>query len=615
MRSAMRNRLAAVRKLARTPRVTSDKEILEFASKMWSSLDTPLSLGLHLLVKNGQVEDALRVSIHPLRYQTASDYENDAQALAFLKKMPIKTDIDRRGAAWAKFLESEELCRQTNARFRNLREGNGCSPAVNAILHSTQWKIARWLGKFDARSWALRCRFGPGADLLTKKSCVSPYHKLSRLSATADFAESAVALALCHPPWARLLSELDPDVDSGGVTPIELTMQVVPGNKLTFVPKTALIDRSIAIEPRMNIYAQLGIGALIRSRLKRAGLDLDTQIPSQELAWIGSVDGTVATIDLSMASDTLATGLVRDLLPEPWFFAMDLCRSKVGHYLGPDGVEHTLQYQKFSSMGNGFTFELESMIFYALALSCAEATNQPVSFVRSFGDDIAIPSGAVALLEEVLAFCGFRINSDKSFSSGPFRESCGADFFHGKDVRPYFQKESLDSVQSLFRLANGLRRVAHRRNLGIGCDDRLKRVWDHVVRRLPASLRSVKGPLRLNTDRFSGWFVGVTSDDSYLACNLDEAMSSAYVRRDPDGRQGWLHAAVAPTGLRVSGKRGSMAEVVAWALYSCRDGSEEETSTPSDANGNSLIPLRGEGPRRFVSDQFSSDFVDAGPWI
>jgi len=639
MRRTTQNRRASLRALARSIRRTSDKEVVDVALTLWKSLDTPLSLGLSLLAKNGQFEELLRVEIDPLRYPDwdVDQYRNDAQAISFLKKMPLEIGIDREKVAWDKFLESERLCQATNERFRRLREGKEYSPAVQCILHSAQWKISRWLGDLDSKAWALRCRFGPGADATTSGARTSAYHKLSQLSSTEDFADGAAALVYSHPSWAAALHGLAPDEPSSGLPPKAwLTLQ--PGNKLTFVPKTALVDRSIAIEPQMNIYAQLGLGALLRQRLKRhAGLDLDTQVPSQALAHLGSVKGTVATIDLSSASDTIAKELVRDLLPSPWFNAMDWCRSKVGLY--NDGIEDkTLYYQKFSSMGNGFTFELESMIFYALALSCVEATSQDVRLVRAFGDDIAIPVKSVDLLEKVIEFCGFVVNKKKSFSSSVFRESCGADYFNGVDVRPYYQKESLTHVEALFRLANGIRCVAVRRNRYFGCDIRLYRTWSHVVRRIPPSLRTFRGPFR-HSERFKTLGVtDVTSDDSYLASNLDECMSGDFVRRDPDGRCGWLFAGIISSGRRVSALR-DFALLHAYALYSCRDApeSEEQPRSPlgfsrndpgnyslaedtgtlghSSKNGTTLVPLRGGGPRKLSTSLFADVFLDVGPWI
>jgi len=96
-------------------------------------------------------------------------------------------------------------------------------------------------------------------------------------------------------------------------------------------------------------------------------------------------------------------------------------------------------------MGNGFTFELESLIFYALTVAtCRIEGIRPD--VTVYGDDIICPPSAVALLTSVFAFCGLTINKSKSYTEGPFRESCGTDYFKGVNVRPYYSKTRFSSA-------------------------------------------------------------------------------------------------------------------------------------------------------------------------
>lgn len=618
MQSSMRNRLRNLEALARKPlRDDGFPVITEVAQKVWESLNTPLSLGLSLLARNGQWKDVVSQEYNPGRYletelETARD---DYQAVALLRKFPLNIDgIDRKGTALKKFLEAEEQCRTTNARFRSMREGK-TNPLVEPVLLLAQQKISRWLGEApSAKSWAARCRFGPGADNLNKGNRVGPYHKLSQLSATADFADSAQALVLDHPAWAKAivrspipsLDEMPRLTYQYGYIPVG----VAAGNKVTFVPKSALTDRSIAIEPQMNIFAQLGLGSLLRSRLKRAGLNLDDQGPNQVLAQKGSIDGTVATIDLSMASDTLAREVVRELLPEGWYFALDLCRSKNGTY-GDGGGAISFRYEKFSSMGNGFTFELESMIFYALALSVCDQLALPKVLVRSYGDDITIPVEAVALLVEVLGFCGFLVNKEKSYVSPiKFRESCGADFFNGVNVRPYFQKEYLSDATSLFRMANGIRRVAARRNHGYGCDERLRPAWLHVIHRIPGSLRDLKGPFRIKAPPEGGTWYDVESGDGYLAVGLDEALSSPWVRRrkPPEHMSGWVYAELGAKPVIFTAT--DWERLLVTALYLCRDGIAEKKKETIDQ-----LPDRGSNPRRLNRYLTIPDWLDLGPWL
>jgi len=624
MRQPMRNRRRNLEKLAKSVakglRLQSD--VLEVAQLLWERLDTPTSLGLSLLAKNQQLEEVVKVEFDPHRYldddwKTARD---DYQAISFLRKFPLEiSGVDRESVAREKFLASEQLCRKTNESFQASAD-RGFNPDVERVIHSSRRKIDRWLGKLDSRSWALRCRFGPGVDALNKGEHVSPYYKLSRPSVTPDFRDGALALVRSHPAWERLLldpsqiedfnpqdgDQEEPDFLGADARADQLRgiLSVVPGNRVTFVPKSALTHRSIAIEPGMNIFAQLGLGALIRSRLKRhAGLDLDKQAPNQELACLGSRLGTVATIDLSSASDTIATEVVRLLLPPEWFTALDWCRSKTGT-LTMNGENLTIRYEKFSSMGNGFTFELESMIFYAIALSVVELSDTDTSTVRAYGDDITVPTACVNALEKMLTSFGFIVNRQKSYSTGVFRESCGADFFNGKNVRPFFLKEYCESAPSLFRLANGIRRVAYRRNFGFGCDARLRPLWLHVVRRIPNSLRDLKIPFRPTLTRWSD----VESGDGGLAVNHDEALSSPYVRFNADYMAGWLFAYLQARPSITKADSEQFGKLYLFALYACRDGTSAETTTYDQLVG------RGESSRRLSTRGYTPGWFDLGPW-
>jgi hypothetical protein len=219
---------------------------------------------------------------------------------------------------------------------------------------------------------------------------------------------------------------------------------VVAGSKLGFVPKNAKTDRAICTEPLVNSVYQNAIGEVLTRKLRRVGCNLRDQTRNQQLALKGSITGALATIDLSAASDTISQAVVLDLLPPEWFELLDSTRSH--HYTYEGG---TYYFHKFSSMGNGFTFGLESLIFLALTLAVCEHLGLPKTAVQDvsvYGDDIIAPVEAVGLLTEVFSYYGFTINQDKSFSSGPFRESCGRDYFLGMYVRPMFIKKAFSNA-------------------------------------------------------------------------------------------------------------------------------------------------------------------------
>jgi hypothetical protein len=113
-------------------------------------------------------------------------------------------------------------------------------------------------------------------------------------------------------------------------------------------------------------------------------------------------------------------------------------------------------------MGNGFTFELESMIFYAIGLVVAEADCGETDDVSVYGDDVILPRKAVPRFVELCELLGFSINRSKSFFDGRFFESCGAHWFDGRDVKPFYLDKRIDTVPMCYGLHNRVMEYAHR---------------------------------------------------------------------------------------------------------------------------------------------------------
>jgi hypothetical protein len=286
----------------------------------------------------------------------------------------------------------------------------------------------------------LRFRFGPGATTTVNKKNASTKRKLSEGCQCSEGLVPLLGEILEEvPAWCELLNRSSPDSETYIVD-----VDVVHA-KMSFVPKNAKTYRGIVVEPVLNSFVQLGIGDYIASRLlRRAGIDIRDQTANQRAARAGSLLGTLATLDLSSASDTISTELVYHLLPLDWALLLDSCRSDKIEYQG-----RIIGLQKFSSMGNGFTFPLETLIFWALMSSACDDDPQ----VLAYGDDLVVPSKYADLCCEVLSEAGFTVNPLKSFVSGPFRESCGRDYLMGIDIRPLYVKDSL-TYWDLFRLHN-----------------------------------------------------------------------------------------------------------------------------------------------------------------
>jgi hypothetical protein len=208
----------------------------------------------------------------------------------------------------------------------------------------------------------------------------------------------------------------------------------VSENRISWVPKNWKTWRGIAAEPTHVLPLQLAAGGFILKKLLRWGVDLRDQTRNQEQARIGSITGLRATIDLRMASDLLAINAVVLLLSRGWYSLLWRLRSVSGRV---EGREDLVTYAKFSSMGNGFTFPLETLIFTA----ACRAVGSKINVV--YGDDIVIETELVADLQKLLRFLGFRVNQEKSFSDPEckFRESCGTDWYDGKLVTPYYIRE------------------------------------------------------------------------------------------------------------------------------------------------------------------------------
>jgi len=155
----------------------------------------------------------------------------------------------------------------------------------------------------------------------------------------------AESLVLSTASWSRIVGE---KYGFSSLYDFAAVFSTKVGNRITTVPKTALIDRCIAVEPNLNQYMQLGIGSVIRARLLSEGLDIRTlQERHRKLCRSASVKGDLATVDLRGASDSIALELVRELLPDDWFALMDRARSH--HFIVNGSVHYS---EKFSSMGN-----------------------------------------------------------------------------------------------------------------------------------------------------------------------------------------------------------------------------------------------------------------------
>jgi len=365
------------------------------------------------------------------------------QALGFFTKLEdLDIGVDKESVARRKFYESEVSCLRTNQILNAYSRGDFSFPRdVQSVISRAARKIEQVLGPVPSLS-ELELLFGPGATTSVQKRNACARTKLSAVPSCSENMLPLVPALLAETPHYAALHSTSEDEETWS-TPVELH----PG-KIAFVPKNAKTYRTVMTEPTLNALAQAGFGRVITARLRRVGIDLEDQTLNQRLALEGSLTGALATLDLSSASDSISTELVAELLPYEWFSALSLCRTPT---VLIDGKE--LLLHKFSSMGNGFTFPLQTLIFWALTKSCSEISHSAEQRVSVYGDDIICGVGAIPLVLRVFHCVGFTINEEKSYWSTPFRESCGVDYYSGFNIRPFYAK-SLVSGELLFLLHN-----------------------------------------------------------------------------------------------------------------------------------------------------------------
>lgn len=426
------------------------------------AIDSPRALTVYMLLKYKQYEQLADLEIRPLDYDEPSHFAEDYLITKVLSKssfMPLK--VDRAAKALASFHEAEELCRQTNTRLIEDRD-NGTHPEWYSRFIENVYHVLGPLEREDLEFIESNFRHGPGATTAVPGIGM----------VISDKYDAQMHLTAPLVPFYRTLL-------GDRWWEIQAHPLVVPGNKFTSVPKNAKTDRGICVEPTLNVFGQLGIGKCIREKLRRTGVNLNSQLVNQKMAEL-AFDCGYATIDLSKASDTMSYVLVLDALPPAWFKLVDDFRSPKTCLPNKEFVE----LEKFSSMGNGYTFELETLMFLAAARTCVPRSKW--DHISVYGDDIIVPQEHAHELIEVLRYLGFNTNQSKSFLAGNFFESCGTDWFQGKNVRPFFLKKSKGTpIPYTLQIANALRLWSSRKCGHQCCDALFKPLWDSLVRAVP----------------------------------------------------------------------------------------------------------------------------------
>lgn len=344
---------------------------------------------------------------------------------------PSSDSASLRNRAIEDALAAEAHCSQHYTRFNNQGSFGSLRATPEAVLFTAAAHCSAVLGEFNWAEVFKSCDYGPGASTTLAKKLGDRYYKIGDNAEVSTGCVPILEDYFCNfrPLWKGFLQDRHP-----------AAYTICDWNRISTVPKDFKKDRPIAVEPGWNMFFQKGIGEVMRSRLRRYGNNLKYQDLNQQLAYYGSRDGTWCTIDLSSASDTVSDALVFELLPSEWYGPISQVRCHLGKL-----AKWFIQYHKVSSMGCGFTFELETLVFRSLVYA-VDSLMYPKAEgrrVMCYGDDICCRPRSYEAVLEVLQWCGFIPNQEKSFGSGPFRESCGKHWASGHDVSPFFIKTPL----------------------------------------------------------------------------------------------------------------------------------------------------------------------------
>lgn len=280
-------------------------------------------------------------------------------------------------------------------------------------------------------------------------------------------------------------------------------------SRMICVPKTSKAPRIIAAEPAEHQWCQQALWTFLRGQIKRtfigSFIDFSRQDLSAQLVVQASRDRDLATVDLSDASDRLSCWTMERIFRKNHFLlnALHAARTRTLRHI--DGS--FLKLRKFASQGTATTFPGQSLVFLCLALgACIKKERirkrdilKMVGKVRVYGDDIILPVDGYEDLKVAMHSLQLKINLNKSFVLGKFRESCGSDAYDGYDCTPVkpttFSPDGPRSRLTLVEASNNLFKKGY---------------WNASSRCLDLLPSTYRKRLRITGPRDCG-FLGVTS--------------------------------------------------------------------------------------------------------
>lgn len=347
------------------------------------------------------------------------------QYLTFLRKLELNNP-----SLWDKAVKDYQETEELNSYYD--------VPDDDADLKFIQLIIAAWFDSFRV-NWA-NAKHGPGSVADTENISRSAKNWALLGSRTLDqlFNGSEV--------YTGDKSETEEVNPIMGVFKELLSIKGLRKvSKLTCVPKDATKLRTISMEPATLQYLQQAVKCSLYEYIKThevgCHIHIDDQTFNRALAYDGSLQNNFATLDLSHASDSVTKKLVLQAFKKVPYLRKILMLTRSTHTDVTEGS--TLKLLKFAPMGSALCFPVECILFAAIAARSVQLgiergllnhNERSRNHFSVYGDDTIVPVEVADICVNLLEKFGFTVNKLKSYLTGPFKESCGGNYYCGYDI-------------------------------------------------------------------------------------------------------------------------------------------------------------------------------------
>jgi len=381
-------------------------------------------------------------SLFKATYQIASIFKR------YRFEVDTYSDSDLENKAIKSFLDTQDRV--------SVVDLSSVSAFSHVVLDRAATYIQSVLGMYSDEEHRRLCRFGRRASvgIPAAQACEAARWELPISGSPEQISWFDAEMRNVDSVQEYWIEQLDSD-------PLRSVYKETSSLKLTLVPKTFKSLRTIMPNTTIGSYMSFGLGEMMRKRLKRAGYNIATlQERHKVLARRASVHGLHVTADLSSASDSITDALVERIFPSDWYSVLKA--SRISSVVLPNG--DCIESKTFCTMGIGYTFPLQTLVFLALIKAIESILFHRLDrrTISVYGDDLIYANRMHKQVVSVFGELGFVINIEKTFDEGHFRESCGGDYYHGVDVRPFQPRNGASVVGKrtyeamLYKYINGL---------------------------------------------------------------------------------------------------------------------------------------------------------------